>query len=137
MPAKPHDKLTEKQIALLKEPHLAQFVTINKDGSPHIAPLWIDTDGTHVIVNTAEGRVKVRNIRRDPRVAVGVFDAAKSYARVLNVQGRVVEITREGADDHISAMSEKYVKRRYANLDPAHPRLIVKILPEKIHGRME
>ena len=137
MPIKPPAKLTEKQIALLKEPHLAQLVTINKDGSAHIAPLWIDTDGTHIIVNTADGRVKVRNIRRDPRVAVGIFDAAKSYSRVLNVQGRVVEITREGADDHINAMSEKYLKRQYANIDPAHPRLIVKIIPEKINGRMD
>lgn len=137
MAAKSPARLTEKQVALLKEPHLAQFVTLNKDGSPHIAPLWIDTDGTHVIINTADGRVKVRNMRRDQRVAIGVYDPKNPNSRVLNVQGRVVEITREGADEHISAMAEKYVKRRYANLDPEHPRLIVKVLPEKIHGRMD
>lgn len=130
-------QLTEKQVALLKEPHLAQFVTLRKDGSPHIAPVWVDTDGTHVIVNTAEGRVKVRNIRRDPRVAVAVYDPNNNYSRVLNIEGRVVEITKKAAEDHIDAMHMKYRgSPRYPAHDPAHPRLIVKILPERVHGRI-
>ena len=130
-------KLTEKHIALLREPHLGQFVTLNKDGSPHIAPVWMDTDGTHVIVNTAEGRVKVRNFRRDPRVAVGVYDPKNPYMRVLNVQGRVVEVTKKGAEEHIDDLNLKYNgKRPYGMHDAAHPRLIVKIIPEKVHGRM-
>ena len=128
--------MSATQIELLREPHLAQFVTLNRDGSPHIAPVWIDTDGTHLIVNTADGRVKVKNVRRDPRVAVGVFDAKKPYGRVLNVLGRVVEITREGADQHIADLNFKYNGvRRYDNLDPKSPRLIFKIHPEKIFGR--
>ena len=130
-------KLAQKQVALLKEPHLAEFVTLNRDGSPHIAPVWVDTDGTHVMINTAEGRVKGKNIRRDPRVAVGVYDPKAPYARVLNVQGRVVEITKKGAEDHIDELSFKYNgKRPYPNHDPAHPRLIVRVLPDKVHGRM-
>jgi hypothetical protein len=66
-----------------------------------------------------------------------VYDPKAPYARVLNVQGKVVEITRKGAEEHIDEMSFKYNgKRTYPNHDPAHPRLIVKILPEKVHGRM-
>jgi PPOX class probable F420-dependent enzyme len=119
-------RLTDEQIALLREPHLAQFVTLMKDGSPHIAPVWVDTDGAHVIVNTAEGRQKVRNIRRDPRVAVAVYDPKNPYTRVLNLTGKVVEITREGAEAHIDDLNFKYNGRRpYASHDPAHPRQIV------------
>ena len=129
-------KLTPEQVQLLKEPHLAQLVTLMKDGSPHIAPLWVDTDGTHVVINTEEGRVKVNNMRRDPRVAISVYDPAKPYARVVNVQGRVVEITAEGAAGHIDFLSEKYTGNRpYGAHNPDRSRLIVKILPEKIHGR--
>jgi PPOX class probable F420-dependent enzyme len=128
--------LTPDHVRLLKEPHLAQFVTLMRDGSPHIAPLWVDTDGTHVVINTEEGRVKVRNMRRDPRVAISVYDPAKPYARVLNVQGRVVEITAEGAAGHIDFLAEKYTGNRpYRAHNPDRSRLIVKILPEKIHGR--
>jgi PPOX class probable F420-dependent enzyme len=130
-------QLTPNQIALLKEPHLAQFVTLRKDGSPHIAPVWVDTDGRHVIVNTAEGRVKVRNIRQDPRVAIAVYDPKNSYSRVLNIEGRVIEVTKEGAEDHIDAMHMKYRGTpRYPAHDPAHPRLIVRIQPERIYGRI-
>ncbi len=130
-------KLTEKQVALLKEPHLAQFVTLNKDGSPHIAPVWVDTDGKNVIINTADGRVKVKNIRRDPRVAVGVYDPKNPYMRVLNVQGKVVEVTKKGAEEHIDDLNFKYNgKWPYPMHDPKWPRMILKIQPEKIHGRM-
>ena len=129
-------KLLPEHIQLLKEPHLAQFVTLMRDGSPHIAPLWVDTDGTHVVINTEEGRVKVRNMRRDPRVAVSVYDPATPYGRVLNVQGRVVDITADGAAEHIDFLSEKYTGRRpYRAHNPEKPRLIVKIAPEAIHGR--
>ncbi len=129
-------KLTKQQVELLREPHIAQFVTLNKDGSPHIAPVWIDTDGEVIIVNTAEGRVKVRNVRRDPRVAVSVFDAKQPYARVLNVTGKVVEITKEGAEAHIDDLNFKYNgKRPYGAHSATEPRLILKIVPEKIHGR--
>ena len=127
-------ELTPEHIKLLNEKHLAQFVTLMKDGSPHIAPVWVDTDGKHVIVNIAEGRVKVRNLRRDPRVAIGVYDEANPANRVLNVRGRVVEITAEGASEHIDKMAEKYTGRRPFRADgPARDRLIVKIEPDHIY----
>lgn len=86
-------RLTDAQVEFLRQPYIAEFVTLMKDGSPQISPVWIDTDGEHVLVNTAEGRVKTRNVRRDPRVAVGVYDPENTYSRVLNIRGRVVEIT--------------------------------------------
>lgn len=129
-------QLTQPQIALLKEPHIGFVVTLMKDGSPQVTPVWLDTDGKHVLVNTAEGRVKTRNLRRDPRVAVSVVDANNPYSRVLNVTGRAVEITLEGAEDHIDTLSKRYTgKSPYPAHDPKRPRLIVKILPERISGR--
>ena len=130
-------KLTDRQIAFLKEPHIAEFVTLMKDGSPHITPVWIDTDGEYILVNTAEGRVKIRNVRRDPRVAVGIYDPENSYTRVLNVRGRVVEITTDGAAENIDDLSEKYNGvRPYPNHNPDQPRLLLKILPDRINSRI-
>ncbi|MDP6665940.1 MAG: PPOX class F420-dependent oxidoreductase [Dehalococcoidia bacterium] len=126
-------KLTDRQIEFLKQPYIAEFVTLMKDGSPQITPVWVDTDGVHVLVNTAEGRLKTRNVRRDPRVAVGIYDPENTYTRVLNVRGRVVEITTDGAADHIDDLSEKYNGvRPYPAHNPDEPRLLLKILPERI-----
>ena len=123
-------KLTDRQIAFLKEPYIAEFVTLMKDGSPQITPVWIDTDGEHILVNSEEGRVKIRNVRRDPRVAVGIYDPENSYTRVLNVRGRVVEITTDGAAENIDDLSEKYNGvRPYPNHNPDQPRLLLKSSP--------
>jgi PPOX class probable F420-dependent enzyme len=127
-------KLTEDHVKLLREKHLAQIVTLMKDGSPHISPVWVDTDGENIVINSQEGRVKVNNIRRDPRVAVGVFDPANSYSRVLNVRGKVIEITGEGARDHIDFLSQKYTgKAIYGAHNPDKPRLIIRIKPERVY----
>ena len=86
------------------------------------------------MINTEEGRVKTVNIRRDPRVAVGVYDSANPYTRVLNVRGTVVEITAENARDHIDDLSEKYNGvRPYPMHNPDRDRLIVKIKPDRIY----
>lgn len=127
-------QLTEEHVQLLKEKHLAQVVTLMKDGSPQITPVWVDTDGEHVIINSEDGRVKMRNVRRDPRVAVGVYDAANPYTRVLNIRGRVVDISAENAREHIDDLSERYNGvRPYPNHNPDSPRLIIKIKPESIY----
>lgn len=129
--------LTEKQVEFLKEPYIAEFVTLMKDGSPQITPVWVDTDGVHVLVNSEAGRLKVRNVKRDPRVAVGVYDPENSYTRVLNIRGRVVEITAEGAAENIDDLSEKYNGvRPYPNHNPEQPRLLLKILPDRIDSRI-
>lgn len=128
-------ELNAAQIELLKEPHIAQFVTLMKDGSPQITPVWVDTDGESILINSEDGRLKVRNIRRDARVAIGVYDPENNYNRVLNVRGRVTEITPEGAADHIDFLSEKYTgNRTYPNHNPDRPRLILKITPDRIHS---
>ena len=131
------DKLTERQIEFLREPYIAEFVTLMADGSPQVTPVWIDSDGEHILVNTAEGRVKTHNVRRDPRIAVGIYDPENSYSRVLNVRVRVVEITTEGAVDSIDDLSQKYNGvRPYPNHNPAQPRLLLKILPNSIDSRI-
>lgn len=120
--------LTGNQAALLREKHIAELVTLMPDGSPQITPVWIDTDGTNVLVNTAAGRVKTRNIERDPRVAVGVIDPDSPYERVLNIRGRVIDITSEGADDHIDSLARKYMGvDSYPGRNPDEQRVILTI----------
>ena len=127
-------KLTDEQQALLREKNLAQVVTLMADGSPQISPVWVDTDGEHVVINSEDGRVKVRNMRRDPRVAVGIYDSKNPYTRVLNIRGRVVELDPKGAKEHIDFLSEKYDGvTPYPNHNPNRPRLIIKILPERVY----
>lgn len=125
--------LSSEQIALLKEPHIAQVVTLMADGSPQISPVWVDTDGTDILINTALGRVKTNNMERDPRVAVGVYDPANSYSRVVNVRGHVSEISEEGADAHIDSLAKKYSGAdTYGGRNPAETRVIIRISPDII-----
>ena len=101
-------ELTEPMQKLLDGPHLAHFVTLMKDGSPQVTPVWVDHDGTHVIINTGDGRTKPRNIRRDPRVAISVVDTNSPYHYLL-VRGKVVDVSGgEEAWQHIRKLSEKY-----------------------------
>ncbi len=109
--------------------HLA---TLMPDGSPQVTPVWIDFDGTHVLVNSARGRQKDRNMRRDPRVAIEVSDPENPY-RYVQIRGRVVEITEEGADEHIDRLAKKYRGLdRYPWRRPGEVRVIYKILPEHV-----
>jgi len=127
--------LTTEQIALLKETHLAQLVTLMADGSPQISPVWVDTDGTDVLINSALDRVKTNNIERDSRVAVGVYDPANSYSRVVNIRGRVTAMTEEGADAHIDMLAKKYTGAdSYGGRNPAETRVIIRIAPENVTG---
>jgi len=102
------DTLSDKARELIARPVLASIVSLNADGSPQITPLWIDLDGDDLLFNTAEGRVKARNIHRDPRVAVSVIDPDDPY-NVVAVRGTVTDITTEGADEHIDSLAKKYL----------------------------
>ena len=93
---------------LLTKPAFANLATLNPDGSPQVTPVWVDFDGSHVIVNTARGRVKAKNLAREPRVALSIADPANPY-RYLGIQGRVVEMTEKGGDAHIDKMAKKYL----------------------------
>ncbi|MEU4565689.1 PPOX class F420-dependent oxidoreductase [Micromonospora sp. NPDC023956] len=120
--------LTADDIALLNEPQLAHVATIEADGTPHVTPVWVDTDGEHVIFNTAKGRVKHRNMERNPVVAISVSDRTNDY-RTLWIKG-TVELTTEGADEHIDRMAKKYLdKETYPFRKSGEERVIVRVTP--------
>lgn len=124
--------IPDKYLDLFEKRAFAHLATIMKDGSPQVTPVWIDYDGTYILVNSALGRVKDRNMRRDSRVAIEIMDPDDPY-RYFQVQGRVVEITEDGAADHIDKMAYKYLgKERYPNRRPGEVRVLYKVLPEKI-----
>jgi PPOX class probable F420-dependent enzyme len=111
----------------------AQLATLNADGSPQVTPVWVDFDGAHVLINTAKGRVKAKNLAREPRVAIALSDPDNPY-RYLGIQGKVVEMTEEGGDAHIDKMAKKYLgKDTYPYRRPGEIRIIVKIAPDKVH----
>ena len=127
-------KLTADDVKLLSEPHLAHVATIEEDGSPHVTPVWVDTDGERIIFNTAKGRVKYDNIARNPMVAVSVADRNDDY-RTLWVKGRA-EFVEAGADEHIDRMAQKYLgKESYPFRRPGEQRVIVRITPTQKLGR--
>ena len=122
--------LDEHDIELLTSKALAHFATVMPDGSPHVSPVWIDYEDGMVLVNTAEGRAKWRNVQRDPRVALSVVNADDPYD-TITILGRVLEMTREGADVHIDKLSERYTgKMPYGRYIPT--RVLLKIRPERI-----
>jgi PPOX class probable F420-dependent enzyme len=102
------DVLSPKARELITRPVLASLATLNPTGSPQITPLWVDLDGDDVVFNTARGRKKARNLEGDPRVGVTVIDPDDQY-NVVAFRGTVVDITTEGADAHIDALSKKYL----------------------------
>ena len=117
---------------LLQKKAFANLATVNADGTPQVTPVWFDYDGTHIRFNTAKGRVKDRNLRRNPAVALAVMDPDNPY-RYVQVRGRVAEITESGADAHIDALTKKYTGQdRYANRRPGEVRVIYKIAPERV-----
>jgi PPOX class probable F420-dependent enzyme len=126
VPASHSDLLTTKLA-------FAHVATLNSDGSPQVTPVWIDFDGTNVLLNTAKGRVKAKNFAREPRVALSIIDPENAY-RYLGMQGRVIEMTEAGGDAHIDKMAKKYLgKETYPYRAPGEVRIIVKIAPEKVH----
>jgi len=104
--------LAEDVRALLHGPSLCVLATSMADGSPQVTQTWGDTDGEHVLINSVQGHVKVRNIARDPRVAVAVSDP-ETPSRYVQVRGRVREVTTEGAVDHIERLARKYLGTPY------------------------
>ena len=105
--------------------------TLMPDGTPQVTPVWVDYDGTHVLVNTARGRAKDKNMSRDPRVSVAIIDPQNPY-RYLEVRGRVVDISEDGADQHIDKMAKKYMgQEKYPGRQPGEVRVLYKIAPEK------
>ncbi|MBF5028697.1 MULTISPECIES: PPOX class F420-dependent oxidoreductase [Micromonospora] len=126
--------LSEEDLALLGEPQLAHVATIEADGTPHVTPVWVDTDGEHIVFNTAKGRQKYLNMSRNPVVAVSVADKADDF-RTLWVKG-TVEFVTEGADEHIDRMAKKYLGQdTYPWRRPGEERVIVRVTPTEKLGR--
>jgi PPOX class probable F420-dependent enzyme len=122
------DLLTSDQKAL------ANLGTVMPNGAPQVTPVWFDFDGKNFRVNSAKGRVKDRNMRRNPAVSLAIVDPSNPY-RYLGVQGRVVEITEQGADAHIDSLAKKYLgKDRYPFRQAGEVRVTYKIAPERSNG---
>jgi PPOX class probable F420-dependent enzyme len=112
----------------------AIMATAGSDGHPQATPVWVDFDGRHVRINTARGRIKDKNLQKNPRVAIAIMDPDNPY-RYVQVRGRVVEMTEEGADAHIDALAKKYLGQdRYPGRKPGEVRVTVKIAPESVQG---
>lgn len=127
------DKLAADHMArLLKDKNFAFLGTLMKDGRPHVTPVWIDVENGLILINTAEGRIKHRNLSRDPRVSISLVDKNSPYSMVT-IQGIVVDQTFKGADDHIDKLAKKYLDAdKYPAHSPSIKRVIVKIKPERI-----
>ena len=119
---------------LLLNPNFAHLATINPDGSPQVTPIWIDydKDRNEVIVNTALGRKKSRNMRIGSCVALSIQDQGKPY-RYLGIQGEVVELTEEGAREHIDKLTMKYLGKSEYPFYSGETRILVKINPKYVH----
>ena len=125
--------IPDKYMDLLQKKAFAHLATVGADGSPQVTPVWVDFDGTLIRFNTAKGRVKDKNLRRNPRLALSIQDPDNPY-RYIQVRGRVTEITEQGADAHIDALAKKYINQdKYPWRRPDEVRVTYKILPEKIH----
>ena len=108
----------------------ASLATLMPDGRPQVTPVWCDFDGQHVLVNSAKGRQKDRNMRRDPRVSLALVDLDNPY-RYLEIRGHVAEVTEEGADAHIDRMAKKYLdKDKYPFRQRGEVRVLYKIEPQ-------
>lgn len=117
---------------ILTGPNYAHLATLMKDGSPQVTPVWVDVDGDTVIINTAEGRTKTRNLDRDGRVAISVHDQANPY-RYIQIRGKVIEKTSAGADEHINRLAKKYLGQdTYPFSRPGEVRVLYKIEPASV-----
>jgi PPOX class probable F420-dependent enzyme len=114
----------------------AYLATLNRDGSPQVTPVWFNAEGEYILINSARGRVKDRNMRRNPQVALCIQDPDNPY-RYLQIQGSVVEITELGAGEHIDQLAGKYTgipKKQWNH--PDEVRVMYKVQVEKVdaHG---
>ena len=124
------EAIPEKYRDLFNKRAFASLATLMPDGRPQVTPVWCDLEGDYVLFNSAKGRQKDRNVRRDPRVAMAIVDPDNPY-RYLEIRGRVVEITEQGADAHIDKMAKKYLGvDKYPYRQASEVRVIYKIQPE-------
>lgn len=127
-------KIPEKYRDLFNKRAFAHLATLMPDGRPQVTPVWCDVDGDYVLFNSARGRQKDANVRRDPRVTMCIMDPDNSY-RYLEIRGRVIERTEQGAEEHIDRLAKKYLDLdRYPYRQPGEVRVLYKIEPERTSG---
>lgn len=127
--------IPDEYLDLFEKRAFGHLVTLMPDGSPQVTPVWVDYDGTYVLVNSALGRQKDRNMRRDGRVALEILDPDNPY-RYLVVRGRVAEITQEGAEAGIDGLAQKYLGLdTYPHRGPGEVRVWYKIEPKHVHAQ--
>jgi PPOX class probable F420-dependent enzyme len=128
----PAQVIPETHLDLFKKKAFANLVTLMPGGQPQVTPVWVDYDGHYVVINTAEGRQKDKNLQRDRRVALSILDPDNPY-RYLEVRGHVAERTRNGADQHIDAMAKKYLEKdKYPFRQPNEVRVLYRIEADHI-----
>ena len=121
-----------KAETLLNGKNLVFLATSMADGSPQVTPVWGDFEDSHIRINTAEGRLKHKNILRDPRVAVSVVDS-ENPLDMASIRGKVVEIIPDYDYKHADFLTKQYIgKESYPFKRPGEKRIILKIEPEKI-----
>ena len=119
-------------VDLFEKPSVAVLGTLLPTGYPHVTPVWIDYDGEYLLVNTARGRQKERNVARNPSVGVSVIDHEDFY-RYLTAYGDVTDLREEGAVEHIHELSRRYTGEEYGNLGAEEgARVIIEITPERV-----
>jgi PPOX class probable F420-dependent enzyme len=118
--------LNDHERKLLEGKNFANLATLNADGSPQVSAVWVETDGDRISINTAMGRLKAKNVKRDPRVAVNVFDMDNPYDTV-SIKGKVVEMVTDGARDNIEQLSQKYTGGPYQFHQEGEQRVMLKI----------
>jgi PPOX class probable F420-dependent enzyme len=126
------EALTDRVRALLEAPHLAHVGTLDASGAPRVMPVWVDLEDGLVCINSSEGRGWPKRVRRDDRVCVTVTNA-ETTSEYVEIRGRVVEDTHEGADEHIDRLAHKYLGTDYPARFEGEQRVMFRIRPDRIH----
>ncbi len=125
---------TDEQRQLFEDTNLVTVASLGKDGTPRSTAIWVDIDGDEILLNGATSRKWLANLRRNPKVALNVFDSKNPYKQV-NVLGEVVSITQQGGEEHIDKLANKYTGQNYRDHRPEDPRQIVRVKVNKVVAR--
>ncbi len=124
--------MEEKAVKLFQDKNLVYIATLMNDGSPQLSPVWANYEDGHILVNTAEGRIKHKNVLRDPRVAISVVNH-NNPLDMTTIRGKVVDIIPDYEYEHANKLTKKYMgKEKYPFKQPGEKRIVFKILPEKV-----